>query len=329
MKKSILLSTGEPGVFQVVNVPEPVPGPGQVLVDIRAVGLNWSETMIRRGDWPLELGEGFTLGCEGAGIVEAVGEDVRTVAPGDRVAVFDIGAYFNPGQGAYAEKMAVDENRILRIPAGLGFAEAAALPMALLTAYDAMVRHSPLPESGNVVVTASTGAVGIAALLIARVKGLRALGTSRSEDKLDRVRQLGCEAVAASDPAELAKKVTECFGGAGPIYVFDPVQGRLAEELLSIMESNGTYVFYGNLGGDTFTLPPGFLFHQLRVHGYVVLANLADPEDLQEAWGELYPLVEENTIPIPVAKTFDFPDFEAAHRAMEQHAHFGKLVVVR
>lgn len=329
MKKTVLSSTGGPDVFQIVEVPDPEPGPEQVRVNIQAVGLNWSETMIRRGDWPMDLGGGFTPGCEAAGIVEEVGESVQSVAPGDRVAVFDVSAYSNPEQGTYAEKMVVDEQRILKIPASVQFAEAAALPMALLTAYDALIRHSPLPESGNVVVTACTGAVGIAALLIARMKGLRAVGTSRSEDKLDLVRRLGCEAVAAHDPKELAEKVTQCLGGAGPDYVFDPVQGTLAEELLSIMESNGTYVFYGNLGGETFTLPAGFLFRQLKVHGYVVLANLADPQDLQEAWSELYPLIEENALPIPVAKTFAFPDFAAAHRAMEEHAHFGKLVVVR
>ncbi len=329
MKKLILTESGSPDVFQVVDVPEPVPGPGEIRVNLHAIGLNWSEVMVRSGSWPMEFGDGFTPGSEGAGIVEEVGESVRNVAPGDRVAVFDISSYFRPEQGTYAEKIVIEENRALKIPGHLSFAEAASTPMALLTAYDALIRHSPLPESGNIVVTACTGAVGIAALRIAKLKGLRALGTTRNETRLDLIRKLGCDAVSAQDPGEFASKITECLGGAGPHYVFDPVQGRLAEELLAIMENNGTYVIYGNLGGESFSVPPGFLFKQTKIHGYVVLASLSDPQELQEVWSELYPLIEENQVPIPVARTFQFPDAAGAHRAMEAHDHFGKLVITR
>jgi len=329
VKKIILQQTGGPEVFQVVEVDPPRPGPREVVVDLRAIGLNWSEVMIRRGEWPLDLSDGFTLGSEGAGLVQAVGEEVRHVAPGERVAVFDVDAYQVPGQGTYAELIVVAEDKVLKIPPGPAFAEAAALPMALLTAYDALVLHSPLPESGNVVVTACTGAVGLAALQIARLKGLRVIGTTRNESKTALIRQLGCDVVVESNPERLKEKIADLLGGEQVNYVFDPIQGPVAGQLLQIMAAEGTYVVYGALGGMGFSVPASFLFHQLKVHGYVVLAHLADPARLQRVWSELYPLLEENQVRVPVAGQIPFPDAGAAQSAMETHSHFGKLVMVR
>lgn len=329
MKKIVLKQTGGPEVFETLEVADPRPGPGEVLVDLKAVGLNWSEIMIRRGEWPLDLSAGFTLGAEGAGIVESVGENVRAVAPGERVAVFDVDAYQVPGQGTYAEKILLPETKVLKIPSRPSFAEAAALPMALLTAYDALIKHSPLPEAGQVVITACTGAVGVAALQLARLKGLRVVGTTRDESKAAHVRELGCEVVVEADPARLKEKIVGLLGGPEVHYVFDPVQGPLAGNLLEIMAGDGTYVVYGALGGMGFSVPGSFLFQQLKIHGYVVLRNLADPRRLQQVWSELYPILEENRIRIPVAAEIPFPEAGRAHSQMESHRHFGKLVMVR
>ncbi len=329
MKAIVVTESGGPDVFNTVETPTPRPDESQVLIDLKATGLNWSEVMIRKGDWPLPLEEGFVLGSEGAGIVEEVGNTVSSVRPGDRVAVFDVNAYLEAGQGTYASHIMVDENKVLKIPAYLDFAQAASLPMALLTAYDAMVCHSPLPEAGNVVVTACTGAVGIAAMQLARMKGLRVIGTTRDEKKADLVRGMGCEVVVGNDPQEICDKISRIFGEAGVDYVFDPVQGLLAESLLGLMGMNGTYVIYGNLFGDTFSVSPHLLFNQTKIHGYVVLGNLADAESMQAVWSEIFPLIEEKLIEIPVAKTFPFPDAGAAQEAMESHQHFGKIVMTQ
>ncbi|QPJ63500.1 MAG: zinc-binding alcohol dehydrogenase family protein [Candidatus Nitronauta litoralis] len=329
MKSIIVTGTGSAESFQTVETPTPLPEEKQVLIDLKATGLNWSEVMIRRGDWAVSLDEGMVLGAEGAGIVEGVGGSVLSTRPGDRVAVFDIDSYLQAGQGTYASHILVDESKVLKIPAHLDFAQAASLPMALLTAYDAMVCHSPLPETGNIVVTACTGAVGIAAMQLARMKGLRVVGTTRDENKVDQVRALGCEVVVGKDPKEICEKVSSCLGDEGVNYVFDPVQGPLAESLLELMAMDGTYVVYGNLMGSGFSLSPTFLFQQTRVHGYVVLKNLADPEAMQEVWSEIYPLIEEKLIEVPVAKTIPFPDAGAAQATMEAHQHFGKIVMIQ
>ena len=155
MKKAVVRQTGGPEVLQLIEVPYPVPGEGEVLVDLKATGLNWSELMIRRGEWPIEISEnGFTPGSEGAGVVEKTGPGVTDMQPGERVIVFDFNAYLDEGQGCYAEKIVVPRDKILKYPENLDFAEAAAVPMAAVTAYDALINHSPLPESGTVVITA-------------------------------------------------------------------------------------------------------------------------------------------------------------------------------
>ncbi len=329
MKAIVMTTTGGPEVFQIVETPARRPETAQVLIDLKATGLNWSEVVQRKGNWATPLADEFVLGAEGAGIVEEVGNSVSTIRPGDRVAVFDINAYSETEQGTYASQILVDENRVLKIPSHLDFAQAASLPMALLTAYDALVRHSPLPESGNVVVTACTGAVGIAALQLARMKGLRVLGTTRDKNKAKLIRGMGCEAVVAEEPGDLCRQIANCFGDNNVHYVFDSVQGALVESLLGTMADNGTYVIYGGFGGNGFSVPADFRSRQLKVHSYLVLKNLVDPEEMQAVWSEVYPLIEEKLIEIPVAQTFPFLDVGKAHEAMEQHQHFGKLVLTQ
>ncbi len=315
--------------MEITEVPDPPVGEDRVLVDIRATGLNWSEVMIRRGDWPVEISRGFSLGAEGAGVVEQVGKSVTGIRPGDRVAVFDIRAYLEEEQGNYAEKIAVDANKVLEIPEHMDFPEAAALPMALLTAYDALINHSPLPDSGTVVVTACTGAVGIAALQLARRRGLRAIGTTRSENKKSLITSLGVEAVVDSDPLKLKEKIAGLCGDAGVDYIFDPINGETATQLISLLNFGGTYVGYGFLGGDSFAVPSSFLFSQVKIHGYVVLRNLADPGALQKVWREVLPLAETKEVVIPVHKKFPFVQVSEAHREFENGKHWGKLVLVQ
>ncbi|MFQ5449608.1 MAG: zinc-binding alcohol dehydrogenase family protein [Nitrospinaceae bacterium] len=328
MKKIVIRRTGNPAVLETLNVPEPVPGENEVLVGLKAVGLNWSEVMIRRGDWPIPIANGFTPGCEGAGVVEQAGAAVEDLHPGDPVIVLDFLAYLVEGQGCYAEKIIVSRDKILKFPANLDFTEAAATPMAALTAFDALINHSPLPESGTIVVTACTGAVGIAALQIAKRKNLRVIGTTRSEKKKSFVQSLGVEAVAAPGPGALKEKVAGLVGESGIDYVFDPVNGETASQLLSLMNFNGTFVEYGAQSGNQFQVPPEFLFHQVRIHGYVVLRNLENPATLQSVWNEVLPLIETRDLAIPVAKTFPLAQASQAHQAFEDHKHFGKLVLV-
>ncbi|KMP10873.1 hypothetical protein UZ36_06265 [Candidatus Nitromaritima sp. SCGC AAA799-C22] len=329
MKKIVMRQTGEPEVLEVIEAQEPGVKDHEVLIDIRATGLNWSEVMIRRGEWPIEISAGFCPGAEGVGIVEKTGKEVHKINPGDRVAVLDIQAYHEEERGCYAEKTVVPQDHALKLPDGIDFPEAAAVPMALMTAYDAMINHSPLPESGTVVVTACSGAVGIAAMQIAKRKGLRVIGTTRSDKKKSGIADLGGEAVVARDPEEMKEKIAQLVKSDGVDYIFDPVSGETAGQLLSLLNGDGTYVGYGFLGGNEFTVPGLFLFHQMRIHGYVVLRNLADPKALQAVWDEAIPLIETRDIVIPLHKTFPLEDAARAHREMESHKHWGKLVLVQ
>lgn len=329
MKKIILRRTGGPEVLEIIEVKEPKLKDREVLIDIRATGLNWSEVMIRRGDWPVDIQNGFCLGSEGAGVVEKVGPNVQHLSPGDRVALLDIQAYSLEEHGCYAEKIAVPEEYVLKIPDGLDFPSAAAVPMAILTVYDAMINHSPLPESGTVVITACSGSVGITAIQIAKRRGLRVLATTRSEKKKSAIAELGAEVIIASEPGELKEKIAQLVKSDGVDYIFDSIGGETATQLLPLLNGDGTYVGYGNLGGTEFTVSNPFLFHQLKVHGYVVLRNLADPKKLQAVWNEAIPLIETRDVVVPVHKTYPFYEVAQAHREFENHKHWGKLVLVQ
>ena len=327
MKKVIIKNTGEPEVLKIVDVSEPKLKKNEVLINLKSIGLNWSEVMIRRGDWPLNLSGGYTPGIEGVGIVEAVGDDVRTVRPGEKVANFDIDAYLENQQGNYAEKIAVAEGKILKLPGDMSVTEAGALPTALLTAYDALINHSPLPESGTVLITACTGGVGVAALQIAALKGLRVIGSTRSEGKVSKVEALGVEAVVADDSTDLYQKVSDLVGGEGVDYIFDSLNGEVATDLLGLLNPNGTFVSYGFQTGDEFTVEASLIFNQIKIHGYTVLKNLAQTKALQKVWSDIMRLVQEKEISIPIAKTFPFSEVAQAHKYFEDHEHFGKIVL--
>lgn len=328
MKKIVIRSQGAPEVLEWIDLPEPAPNEEEVLVAIEAIGMNWSEVMIRSGSWPIEIAEGFTPGSEAAGVVEKVGAGVDDLRPGEKVLVFDMSSYERETQGCYAEKISVSRDRILKYPQHLDFPEAAAVPMAALTAFDVLVNHTPLPETGTVVITACTGAVGIAAIQIAKRKGLRVIGATRSPSKKSFVHSLGAEAVVAQDAQSLKKNILEMVGDGGVDYIFDPVNGETATQLISLLNFEGHYVCYGFLGGDHFQVSSAFLFHQVSIHGYVILRNLADPQELQAVWNEVLPLIEAKEIEIPVAKTFALADAAGAQRAMEAAKHIGKLVMI-
>ncbi len=319
--------TGSPEVLELIECPDLSPKLDEVLIDLKAIGLNWSEIMIRKGEWPLELGEGFVLGAEGAGIVEEVGPEVKNIRPGERVVVLDFDAYKIPSQGTYAEKIVVCENKVLPIPGQLHFSDAAALPVAWLTAYDAMINSAPLPESGILVITASTGAVGIAASQLGKIKGLRVISTTRSENMRPFISGLGVDVVVAEDSDEIKNEIYNKTRGKGIDYIFDPISGKTATELISLLNSKGTYLCYGFLSDDKFTVPSSFLFNQNLIKGYVVLHSLQKPDELQRVWRDLMPIMDETHI--PVAKTFAFENAPTAHQEMEKHGHFGKLVLVR
>jgi len=140
---------------------------------------------------------------------------------------------------------------------------------------------------------------------------------------------LGAEAILSDDPVDLCQKVSEAAGADGIDYVFDPLNGDAASGLISLINPNGTFVSYGFLDGDKFTIDTNLLFNQIKVHGYVVINNMADSKTLQKTWNDILPLVSEKEIIVPVAKTFPFADVAQAHKYFESHAHFGKIVLLQ
>ena len=316
----------EGGALERRDVALPVPGPGQVRARVRAFGINRADLLQRRGLYPAPSGAPpDILGLEFAGEVDAIGPaDRRTGAPaaaGDRVMGITAG-------GAYAEYLVVPAGHLMRVPAAYSFAEAAAVPEAFVTAYDALERLS-LGAGEWVLVHAVGSGVGTAVLQLARARGARCVGTSRSPAKLDRARDWGLDAGVNSAAGAFVDEVRRVTGGGAHAAV-DLVGGSLFPRTLEALRPRGRLVLVGLTAGRTAEVDLGLVLrHRLRVEG-TVLRSRPDEEkdDLVARFVQaVLPLLEARTVRPVVERVWPFADVEQAHAMMAADANFGKLVV--
>ena len=316
----------EGGALELRDVPLPAPGAGEVRVRVRAFGVNRADLLQRRGLYPAPPGAPpDILGLEFAGEVDAVGPaDRRTGGPavaGDRVMGITAG-------GAYAEYVVVPAGHVMRMPAGWSFGEAAAVPEAFVTAYDALERVA-LGAGEWLLVHAVGSGVGTAALQLARARGARCVGTSRSGAKLDRARELGLDAgvnTAAGDFVEEVRRVT----GGGAHAAVDLVGGSLFPRTLEALRPRGRLVLVGLTAGRTAEVDLGLVLrHRLRVEGTVLRSRPAEERDelVARFARAVLPLLEAGTVRPVVERVWPFAELENAHAMMAADANFGKLVV--
>lgn len=302
------------------------PGFGEVRVDVAAAGLNRADTLQRRGLYPAPAGVPAEVpGLEYAGIVAALGEGVDGVRVGDCVMGIVAG-------GAMATQLVVHARETIPIPRGLSFAEAAALPEAFLTAYDAVVLQAGLTSGEVLLVHAVGSGVGTAALQLARVHGARTLGTSRNAEKLTRCEALG---LSASDgllvrDGVFAQRTLQRTDGLGCDVVLDGVGASYLEENVRALATGGRLVVIGLLTGGHGALPLGMLLQKrARVIGSVLRSR---PHEEKCALARLFarrlvPLFESGALRPVVDGVLPMSEVGEAHRRMEANETFGKLVL--
>jgi zinc-binding alcohol dehydrogenase/oxidoreductase len=333
MDAIVLRETGGPEVLRLENVPEPEPGPGEVVVRLRAAALNRRDAWIRMGRYA-GIRLPAILGSDGSGEVSAVGDGVRNVVPGAPVIVNPSldwgdgervpGPAFRilgmPDDGTYAELVRVPAANVYPKPERLSWEEAAALPLAGLTAYRAVVSRARVGAGETVLVTGIGGGVATLALLIARHLGARVLVTSGSDAKLERARALGAEGGANYHDPEWVEAIRQLAGEGGPDVAIDSAGGTTFAQLLDALKPGGRLVSYGATGGPAPATEVRRLYwKQLDLLG----TTMGSPRD----FAGMARLVAENPLTPVVDQIFPLAEAAAAHRRMEAAEQFGKIVL--
>ena len=248
MKAVLCKQYGLPDTLVIEDVPALTPAAGQVVVSMKAAGVNFPDALIIQGKYQMKPPFPFSPGTEIAGIVKAVGEGVQHPKPGDAVIAY-------AGYGGYAEEVAVDARACIPMPAGVDFKVAASFMMTYGTSYHALKDRAQLQEGETLLVLGAAGGVGSAAVELGKLMGARVIAAASSADKLDACKKLGADATidySKEDLREAVKRITE---GKGVDVVYDPVGDKFAEPAMRDMAWGGRYLVIGFAGGDIPKIP--------------------------------------------------------------------------
>ncbi len=327
MRAVVIAQPGGPEVLDLREVPTPEPSRGEVRVRIRATAVNRADLLQRLGVYPAPPGAPRDIpGLEIAGEVDAVGADVTELALGDRV--FGI-----VGGGGYAEHVTVHARALARMPAGMSFVDAAAVPEAFLTAWDAMVDQGRLTAGEIVLVHAIGSGVGTAALQIAKAIGARTLGTARTADKLERARGLGMDDGVVVQDATFSDAVlalSERMGARGVDVVVELVGGAYVAQDLSCLASRGRIVVVGAMAGARVDLDLATLMHKrAEIRGTVLRARPLEEKIMaaRALQRHLVPLFASGVLRPIVHRVLPLAEAAEAHRVMQSNESFGKVVL--
>lgn len=325
MKSIIITNPGGPEVLTTEERPVPEPGPGEIRVRVHASALNRADLLQRRGSYPAPPGAPADVpGLEYAGEVDAIGEGAGLWAVGNRV----MGII---GGGGHAEYVVVHEREAIRIPQNLSMDEAAAVPEAFLTAYDALFRQLDLKVGERVLIHAVGSGVGTAALQLARAAGANTLGTSRTADKLRRAEELGLEVGIDTAREDLAEAVNQATYGSGVHAVLDLVGGKLLEASLRVLALKGRAIVVGTTGGSKAEIDLGLLLRR-RIHLFGTVLRSRPLEEkialAREFSSSVLPLLSSGRIRPVVDSSFSFRDIRKAHERMESNSTFGKIILI-
>jgi len=324
MKAIVITKSGDPGVLQLRDVEEPKPSQDEILVKVQATALNRADLLQRHGHYPPPPGTREDIpGLEFAGTTEWVGEKVTSFNPGDRV----MGLL--PGEG-YAEKIVIHERMAIPIPANLNFDEAAAIPEAFLTAYDALFSQLELKSDERLLVHAIGSGVGIAALQLAKNAGAIVFGTAGSEDKLAKARDLGLNFGINYKHQDFREKVLAKTNGLGVNTILDTVGSPYWEKNLACLATKGRMIIIGLMGGAKVEANLGILLKKrLRIMGSVLRTRLLEEKiALTKTFVKTaLPLFESGKLQPIIDRTFLLEEAAEAHAYMEKNKNFGKIVL--
>lgn len=312
--------TGGPEVLEVVDLPEPKPGAGEILIRQEAVGLNFIDTYHRGGLYPVKLP--MVLGTEGAGVVEAVGEGVSRFQPGDRVA-------YAGGFGGYAQLRTYPAERAVRLPQGVSTRLAAASLLKGMTAEFLLRRCYPVKPGDAILVHAAAGGVGMILSQWGKVLGALVIGTAGSAEKARVAKEHGCDDIILYREEDVAERVKAITGGAGVRVVYDGVGADTFEASLASLGRRGVLVTYGNASGP---VPPVAPLKLMRGSLYLTRPTLFDyiatTGELDESANALFHVLESGAVKIEIGQEFPLAEARRAHEALEARQTVGSTLLI-
>jgi NADPH2:quinone reductase len=323
MPKAIVIEEfGGPEVMQWKDVNVPDPGAGEVLLQQTAAGLNFIDTYHRSGLYPLDLPSG--LGTEAAGIVAAVGEGVKGLAPGDSV------AYAGMPVGAYAEQRCFPADKLALLPEGITQQIAAGAMLKGLTAWY-LLKHSFAAGPGDTVLLyAAAGGVGLIASQWAQSLGVRVIGVVSTDAKAALAREHGCADIVMADDTDFVARVRSLTEGAGVAAAYDSIGQATFYQSLDCLAPHGTMVTYGNASGPVDPVAPIELAKRgsLFLTRPVLFDFIATRADLQNASNELFAAILSGAVSIEINQTWQMADAAAAHLALEGRQTTGSSLLL-
>jgi NADPH:quinone reductase-like Zn-dependent oxidoreductase len=317
---------GGPEVLEFIEMEVPAPGPHEVRINVKAIGINRADSMWRNDKYVEAPIFPAGLGYDAAGVVNAVGEDVTDFEVGDTVST--IPAFSLNKYSTYGEVILAPDHAVVKHPESLSFVEAASVWMMFITAYGALVFDAKVKAGDFVVIPAASSSVGLAAIQIANHAGATPIALTRTSEKKQRLREAGAPHVIATQEQDMVAEVMRITAGKGAGVAFDPVGGPDFPKLLAALTFEGIAYIYGALNEDATPLPVlGMIGKMPVVKGYSVRLVTGDAERRKVAVEYVTKGLASGALKPVIDRTFKFNEMVEAHRYLENGGQFGKIVV--
>ena len=324
MRAVVITSPGDPDVLKLTEVPDPVPGPGEVLVEVAAAGVNRADVLQRMGFYPPPPGAPPYPGLECSGRISALGPGVTVWQPGDEVCAL-------LGGGGYAEQAAVPQGQLLPVPDGVSLVDAAGLPETACTVYATVFQQARLTPGETILVHGGAGGIGTMAIQLAKSFGARVICTAGTPAKLERCTELGADLAVSYVRDDFVSAVDVFTGGRGADVILDIVGGPYLARNVAALATGGRLLVVSTQGGSSAELDLQML---MRKRASILASTLRARPPADKAVivagvrEQVWPLISAGRVRPVTDRVLPMADAADAHRVLEQGTHVGKILLV-
>jgi len=324
MRAVVITSPGDPDVLKLTEVPDPVPGPGEVLVEVAAAGVNRADVLQRMGFYPPPPGAPPYPGLECSGRISALGPGVTVWQPGDEVCAL-------LGGGGYAEQAAVPQGQLLPVPDGVSLVDAAGLPETACTVYATVFQQARLTPGETILVHGGAGGIGTMAIQLAKSFGARVICTAGTPAKLERCTELGADLAVSYVRDDFVSAVDVFTGGRGADVILDIVGGPYLARNVAALATGGRLLVVSTQGGSSAELDLQML---MRKRAGILASTLRARPPAEKAVivagvrEQVWPLISAGRVRPVTDRVLPMADAADAHRVLEQGTHVGKILLV-
>ena len=324
MRAVVITSPGDPDVLKLTEVPDPVPGPGEVLVEVAAAGVNRADVLQRMGFYPPPPGAPPYPGLECSGRISALGPGVTVWQPGDEVCAL-------LGGGGYAEQVAVPQGQLLPVPDGVSLVDAAGLPETACTVYATVFQQARLTPGETILVHGGAGGIGTMAIQLAKSFGARVICTAGTPAKLERCTELGADLAVSYVRDDFVSAVDVFTGGRGADVILDIVGGPYLARNVAALATGGRLLVVSTQGGSSAELDLQML---MRKRASILASTLRARPPAEKAVivagvrEQVWPLISAGRVRPVTDRVLPMADAADAHRVLEQGTHVGKILLV-